>query len=90
MDDIDVCAGQALAFVNNRAIAAADGFVDLISCAVKALPDSSYDIATIYLGADIDPSTADALVPLLAEALGVEVEISTGGQRHYDYIISVE
>ena len=50
------------------------------------------DRVTVYYGEDVAQSTAEELPPALQEAIGgqYEVEVHSGGQPLYYYIVSVE
>jgi len=90
VDEVAIGSGQALAFLDGRAVAAGDGFSDLISRAIGSLPSGSYEIATIYVGSKGVEMEAATFADCLSQHLSVTVEIATGGQPHYEYIISVE
>jgi hypothetical protein len=51
----------------------------------------AYEIATIYFGDDCSRSQADGLAREISGRYpDLEIEVHSGGQPHYDYIISLE
>ena len=49
------------------------------------------EIITIYLGAELTEAGAADVIDALRRAFAdAEVEVVSGGQAHYDYIISLE
>ena len=58
---------------------------------VAAMVDDASEVISIYSGQDVATEDAEALAASLQEAYGdCEVELNTGGQPVYYYIISVE
>jgi uncharacterized protein len=90
IDDMPVETGSWIAIVDGRTIAGPPALPGLIGQALRALPDQSYELATIYVGQDGTDAEAASLGALIGSGVGAPVEIQPGGQPHYAYIISLE
>ena len=91
VNGLDIGEGQFIGLLNGDLVTVGK---DAPSVAASLLADvglASYEIVTIYYGADVSEQEAQPL----AEAIrglcdAVEVEVLSGGQAHYHYILSVE
>ena len=64
---------------------------DVTKDMLAAMADDDSELISIYYGADIDEETANALGDEIMELYsGCDVEIYSGGQPIYYYVISVE
>ncbi|MCX6023669.1 MAG: DAK2 domain-containing protein, partial [Chloroflexi bacterium] len=91
VDGLAVRAGQALALLDERAVAVADSLSGAASAALDRLPPGGVQLATVYLGADAHPEdTLDVLTALRERRPSAEVELVQGGQPHYPYLIALE
>ena len=64
---------------------------DVTKDMLAAMADDDSELISIYYGADIDEETANALGNEIMELYsGCDVEIYSGGQPIYYYVISVE
>ena len=90
-DGIDVKEGQVIGLVDD-ALAAAG--VDRIALALQVLRQMNTDdaeIVTVYYGDSVSARDAETLGEQIRQNFpNQEVEIVSGGQPHYHYIISVE
>ncbi len=89
IDDQDVREGEAVALVDGRLVAHADDDVVALVEAAKRLTDT--EVFTLYSGADVDPSRVEyAAKRLRASCPRAAVEVVSGGQRHYPFIVTAE
>ncbi len=92
-DGVSVTAGDAIAILDGRLVARADDVDDaLLAGVAQALEsDDMLELATVYLGVDAPAGSADRVPELLEDAHeDLEVEVYTGGQPHYPYLVSLE
>ena len=92
-DGVSVTAGDAIAILDGRLVARA-GEIDeaLLAGIAHALEsDDALELATVYLGVDAPAGSAERVPGLLEDAHEqLEVEVFTGGQPHYPYLVSLE
>jgi DAK2 domain fusion protein YloV len=89
IDGQDVRDGEAIALVDGRLVAHGDDDVVVLVEAAKRLTDT--DLFTLYSGADVDSSRVEyAAQRLRASCPGAEVEVVSGGQAHYPFIVTAE
>ena len=87
---IDIGEGQCFGLLDGEPAAADRGFRAVLDRSLQKLSTNTLEIATVYVGADGTAEEADDLKQCLEENRGVEVEIVSGGQPNYPYIISLE
>ncbi len=81
--------GEAIALVDGRLVAHGDDDVVVLVEAAKRLTDT--DLFTLYSGADVDSSRVEyAAQRLRASCPRAEVEVVSGGQAHYPFIVTAE
>jgi dihydroxyacetone kinase-like predicted kinase len=90
VDNVQVSAGRIFGLLDGRGIGAGATPVEVLRHAIDALPAGSYEIATVYVGARGAAETAAGLAAVLTDRLSAAAEIESGGQPHYEYIISIE
>ncbi len=89
IDDQQVTEGEAIALVDGRLVAHGDDDVVVLVEAAKRLSDS--EVFTLYSGADVDPARVEyAAQRLRASCPKAEVEVVSGGQPHYPFIVTAE
>lgn len=89
IDDQDVREGEAIALLDGRLVAHADDDVVALVEAARRLTEA--DVFTLYSGADVDPSRVEyAAQRLRASCPRAAVEVVSGGQRHYPFIVTAE
>ena len=82
--------GDVIAVVDGDITGVGSNEGDVIEGALRQL-EKTPEIIALYHGAETSQSDAAALLPRLQDAFPeVQVEMQTGGQTHYSYIISVE
>ena len=93
INDMDVIAGSAIALVDGELRCSGADPDDLALQTVEALLEEGEesDIITIYFGQPTPPERAHHLAQLIEERYpDMEVDVVSGGQPHYHYIISIE
>jgi DAK2 domain fusion protein YloV len=89
IDGQDVREGEAIALLDGRLVAHGDDDVVVLVEAAKRLSDA--DVFTLYSGADVDAARVEyAAQRLRASCPRAEVEVVSGGQRHYPFIVTAE
>jgi DAK2 domain fusion protein YloV len=89
IDGQDVREGEAIALVDGRLVAHADDEVVALVEAAKRLTDT--ELFTLYSGAGVQPSRVEyAAQRLRASCPRAEVEVVSGGQAHYSFILAAE
>ncbi|HUQ41423.1 MAG TPA: DAK2 domain-containing protein [Candidatus Limnocylindrales bacterium] len=89
IDGQDVGAGEAIALIDGRLVAHGDDDVVVLVDAAKRLNET--ELFTLYSGADVDPSRVEyAAQRLRASCPSASVEVVTGGQPHYAFIVTAE
>ena len=92
-DGVSVTAGDAIAILDGRLVARAEDIDDaLLAGVAHALEsDDMLELATVYLGVDAPAGSTERVPELLEDAHeDLEVEVYTGGQPHYPYLVSLE
>jgi hypothetical protein len=88
---VEVGVGQYIGFLDNNLASAADTQADVICRLLMEAVDIQEDFITIYRGVDTTEDAADNVRGVVQAALpDAEIDMSFGGQEHYDYIISFE
>jgi DAK2 domain fusion protein YloV len=89
IDGQQVRAGEAIALVDGRLVAHAEDEVVALVEAAKRL--SQTEVFTLYSGADVDASRVEyAAQRLRASCPRASVEVVSGGQAHYPFIVAAE
>jgi DAK2 domain fusion protein YloV len=88
---VAVSEGQIIAIVDDELKLAAETTEDAVLDALAGLDAAGATIVTLYYGADTSPAEAEALGQRVGQRFPeYEVEVVSGGQPHYYYIVSVE
>lgn len=88
---VNIWQGDWLGLLDNRVVSAGQDYLDLVKAGLAQLKLEDYEIVAIYYGADVQPAQADALAREISRLdANLDVEIYSGGQPHYHYIISLE
>ncbi len=84
--------GQAIGIIDDtELVAAGDDVQDVLMRSLDKGGISSVEMITIYYGADLQAETAEEVVNKLKEKYpGKQIELVSGGQPHYFYIVSLE
>lgn len=91
VDGVEVRAGDAIALVDGRLVAALGTLEDALLAGLDDARAANAELVTVYLGAD---APGDALASIGALVQGrfqdVEVQVVVGGQPHYPFLAGVE
>ena len=83
--------GDVIALINDRLEHAGAGYTDVVSAALAGLGASNYELITIYRGRQASESEATNLSEAIHGTYPeLEIELQTGGQEHYPFILSIE
>ena len=84
--------GQAIAIIDDtELVAAGDNVPEVLLSGLDKAGLESAELVTIYYGADIKQEKAEEVMRQLKEKLpGKQIELVSGGQPHYFYIVSIE
>ncbi|MEK9659258.1 MAG: DAK2 domain-containing protein [Chloroflexota bacterium] len=83
--------GEAMALLERKLAATAPTVNEALAALVAAAAPADGSLITLFHGTDISlPEAREAAEALRATHTGVEVEVVTGGQPHYPYIVSFE
>lgn len=89
IDGQSVREGEAIALLDGRLVAHGDDEVVVLVEAAKRL--SNAEVFTLYSGADVDASRVEyAAQRLQASCPSAAVEVVSGGQAHYPFIVAAE
>ena len=91
IDGVKTRAGQYIGLLDDRLTTAADTATEVVGRLAAEAAAVDVEIITIYLGAELTEAGAADVIDALRRAFAdAEVEVVSGGQAHYDYIISLE
>jgi DAK2 domain fusion protein YloV len=91
LDGIQVRAGETIALLDDRLVAAAADGDQVMVRLLEAMQADQAELITVYFGQGIDEPQRERVRALLGERYPRQtLELLDGGQPHYDYIISVE
>jgi DAK2 domain fusion protein YloV len=91
LDGLSVQAGQALGLLDDEAVVVGAERDAVALDLTDRMGAAGGEILTIYYGADVTAQGAEALAATACERYGaLEVEVVSGGQPHYPYIMSLE
>jgi DAK2 domain fusion protein YloV len=84
--------GQAIAIVDDEnLVAAGDNTADVFFEAIDKAGIASAEVVTVYYGADVETAQAEQLIQKVRDKYPEkQVEVVSGGQPHYCYIVSLE
>jgi hypothetical protein len=90
-DGVQARAGQPIALVDDRLVAAAEGIEEALRAGLEEAGAGDAALVTLYGGQDVDAGELDRLSLAVKERFpGIEVESVEGGQPLYPVIASVE
>jgi DAK2 domain fusion protein YloV len=83
--------GDVIALINDRLEHAGKEYEPVVQAALNGVGAGDYELVTIYRGQQATDSQADRLTEAIrGDFPDLEVEVQTGGQEHYPFILSVE
>ena len=91
IDDKEIHEGDYMGIGDHSILSVGKKLSDVTKDMLAAMADDDTELISIYYGADIDEETANKLGNEIMELYsGCDVEIYSGGQPIYYYVISVE
>ena len=92
MKGLKVSKGQAIAIVDDEElVAAGDSMAEVVFEALDKAGVESAEVVTMYYGADVEVAQAEQIIQELRNKHpDKQVEIVSGGQPHYGYVVSLE
>ena len=83
--------GDVIALTNDRLRHAGKEYDAVVQEALNGIGAADYDLVTIYRGQQVTDADAAKLTEAIRGSFpGLEVEVQSGGQEHYPFILSVE
>jgi len=91
IDGISVREGDIIALVNGRLVTAGTDLRDVVRRALTQMGIEKHEIVTVYYGEGVERSAAEQLAQRIKGWFpSLELEVVSGGQPYYAYIISAE
>jgi len=91
VDGLKIAEGDAIGLLNDRIVAAGGSRQDVIAKALDKIPPTGVETLTVYAGLEAPDAERDAvLVSLKQRFPHSQVELQSGDQALYPYIIAVE
>lgn len=90
-DGIEIKNGDILVLLNGKIIASVPSVEEGVFTFLEEAGAEDADLLTLYYGSDVDSAAAEALKDKIEEKMSdLEIEVYSGGQPLYYYLISVE
>ena len=91
IDEMDIHEGDYMGIGDHSILAVGDNLENVTKDMLASLVDEDAELISIYYGSDVEEERANALGGEIMELYsGCDVEIYSGGQPIYYYVISVE
>jgi uncharacterized protein len=91
IDGISVREGDIIALVNGRLVTAGTDMRDVVRRALTQMGIEKHEIVTVYYGEGVERSAAEQLARRIKGWFpSLELEVVSGGQPYYAYILSAE
>ena len=91
INSVDVEEGAVIGLVNGQLVACNNDTDDMVLTILDHVGADQYEIITIFYGADVSARQAEAVGQRVRETYPAqEVEVVSGGQPYYHYILSAE
>ncbi|MDL1896344.1 DAK2 domain-containing protein [Anaerolineae bacterium CFX7] len=91
VNNVPINEGQPIALLDGELIRAQDDLAALTMAALRDAGAADNEIITLYYGADVDMASAEQMRALAQrEYPAQDIELHSGGQPLYPYIISIE
>jgi hypothetical protein len=91
VDGIEVAQGQWLALAGNQVSAADDDLLTAVLAAISHMGPEAAELLTCYFGGDVCEDEANTLCEGIQTQLpDIEVDLVSGGQPHYPYLLTLE
>jgi uncharacterized protein len=83
--------GDVIGLVNEKLSCAGHRYDEVATKALAGLGPESYELITVYRGEQASDAEVERLTAALRDGFpGLEIELQSGGQQHYPFILSVE
>ena len=91
INGIDVAQGQAIALLDDQLVAAKSSPAEALMALIELANPEDGSLVTLYHGAGIGEEAAQAAADEIASRFhGVETEVVSGEQPHYQFLVSIE
>ncbi len=92
MNGLDIKEGQVIGIIDDHDLVAAGEVIsDVVYDALSKAGIETAEVVTLYYGADVEKTQAEEVAEEIRNKYhGKQVELVSGGQPHYYYIISLE
>ncbi len=91
INDVDVAEGQVIALHNGTLITSTDNLQEAIIHFLEAAQTQDHERITLFYGSNIKKLQVDEIVTAIQDIYpDHEIEVHSGGQPYYQFIISVE
>jgi dihydroxyacetone kinase-like predicted kinase len=91
IDGVEVAAGQIIGLHDDKLKVAGMNVEEVVQTVLQGMNLAQREIITLYYGESINQNDANALADLLQQNWpNQEIEVISGGQPNYHYILSVE
>ncbi len=91
LDGVKVEKDQVIALLDGKLVLSAATLEEALLSLLEKAEAESYELITLFYGADLSHSEANRLADLVRERYPQqEVELQEGGQPHYAFLISIE
>lgn len=88
---VEVEKGAVIGLLNGKLVASGDEVDDVVLDMFERMAAADYEILTVFYGEDVRAEEAEALgARVQAQYVEQEVEVVSGGQPYYHYILSAE
>lgn len=91
LDGVDVTSGEIIGMVNGRLHTSGADMPTVLAAVLEGMDMADREILSLYYGADINQDEAEQTAETIGELYpDVEIEVLSGGQPHYFYILGAE
>jgi len=91
VNDVVVRAGQSIGLLDGKLVESGDNPDDVIASILERMDLDDHEIVTIYYGGESSAADAEQVASKIGESYpDIDVEVQSGGQPFYDYILSAE
>jgi hypothetical protein len=91
MNGIGVNEGDVIGLLDDRLVAAGRDYTGVVLNVLRQAATDDHEVTTIYFGQDATAQEAHALAEQIVQVYpNLEVEVHSGGQAYYRYILSLE
>lgn len=91
LNGLDIKKKQAIGLLNGKLLAASNEPSDVLGNLLTRIELAKAEVITIYYGADTKEAEAEQVIAAIREQYPhLQIEIVSGGQPYYNYIVSIE